>query len=170
MQPHKSKRDTPLDFTLLPTTSVINDDDGTQAKDYLVYCIRSESRPNKTYVGVTNNWPRRIRQHNKEIKGGAKSTSHAGPWKAFIHVRNFTHTQALQLEWAWKHRRVGGSGPGGRIRTLEALLKCKRWTSRAPLMADLDVCIECSWSESQYETFETPTRNGKVSRKFDCAL
>ena len=29
----------------------------------------------KTYLGVTNNINRRIRQHNCEIKGGAKYTS-----------------------------------------------------------------------------------------------
>ena len=39
---------------------------------YLVYIIKSD---NKSYVGMTNNFDRRIRQHNKEIKGGARYTS-----------------------------------------------------------------------------------------------
>ena len=44
---------------------------------YLVYILKSD---NKSYVGMTNDFFRRIRQHNKEIKGGAKYTSKSNNW------------------------------------------------------------------------------------------
>lgn len=34
----------------------------------------------RTYIGVTTDVTRRLRQHNKEIKGGAKSTSKYSGW------------------------------------------------------------------------------------------
>ena len=38
---------------------------------YLVYILKSD---NLSYVGMTNDFFRRFRQHNQEIKGGAKYT------------------------------------------------------------------------------------------------
>ena len=42
--------------------------------DYYVYLLINNVH-NRTYLGITNNLKRRIRQHNCEIKGGAKYTS-----------------------------------------------------------------------------------------------
>ena len=38
--------------------------------DYIVYLLYNTCN-NKTYLGITNNSRRRLRQHNGEIKGGA---------------------------------------------------------------------------------------------------
>lgn len=47
---------------------------------YLLYCLNEKSK-GKTYIGYTNNPKRRLMQHNKGVKsGGAKKTSHCGPW------------------------------------------------------------------------------------------
>ena len=42
--------------------------------EYIIYLILNNKNA-LTYVGITNNPERRIRQHNGEIKGGAKYTS-----------------------------------------------------------------------------------------------
>ena len=42
---------------------------------------------NKTYLGITNNLKRRLRQHNREIKGGSKYTSMNlmnGKWNYYL--------------------------------------------------------------------------------------
>jgi predicted GIY-YIG superfamily endonuclease len=42
--------------------------------NYIIYMLTNTSH-NKTYIGITNNMRRRIRQHNREITGGAKYTT-----------------------------------------------------------------------------------------------
>ena len=44
---------------------------------YLVYLLKCEKY---SYVGMTNNIFKRIRQHNGEIKGGARYTSKRDQW------------------------------------------------------------------------------------------
>lgn len=41
---------------------------------YVLYLLYHENK-NRTYLGITNNCKRRWRQHNGEIKGGARATS-----------------------------------------------------------------------------------------------
>jgi predicted GIY-YIG superfamily endonuclease len=60
-----------------------------------------------TYVGATVDLDRRLRQHNKEIKGGAHATgmkvSQGEIWTRAAHVSGFPDWQAaLQFEWRWK--------------------------------------------------------------------
>ena len=42
-------------------------------KDYVVYLLKNTSN-DRTYLGITNNSVRRLRQHNGDLKGGAKYT------------------------------------------------------------------------------------------------
>ena len=70
-----------------------------------VYLLTSTN--NATYVGATVDLDHRLRQHNKEIKGGAHATSmkvNAGEkWTRACHVSGFPDWQsALQFEWRWK--------------------------------------------------------------------
>ena len=63
---------------------------------YLLQCGK------KTYIGATIDVNRRLRQHNKEIKGGAKYTKH-GQWTIIAYVSGFpTWKEALKFEWKWK--------------------------------------------------------------------
>lgn len=71
-----------------------------------VYLLLSSD--NATYVGATIDLDRRLRQHNKEIKGGAFATSakvnKGETWIRACHVEGFPDWQAaLQFEWRWKH-------------------------------------------------------------------
>lgn len=60
-----------------------------------------------TYVGATVDLNRRLRQHNKEIKGGAHATgakvAQGETWTRAAHVAGFPDwPAALQFEWRWK--------------------------------------------------------------------
>jgi structure-specific endonuclease subunit SLX1 len=57
-----------------------------------------------TYIGATTDINRRLRQHNQEIKGGAKSTRMYNNWKRVCFISGFMDQKsALQFEWKWKH-------------------------------------------------------------------
>jgi predicted GIY-YIG superfamily endonuclease len=57
-----------------------------------------------TYIGSTNDFNRRIRQHNGELRGGAKyTTRHANGWEPMLIVGGFgSKSDALKFEWAAK--------------------------------------------------------------------
>ena len=72
------------------------------SKCHFVYILQSMNpkHPNRTYVGYTNNPKRRLRQHNGEIKGGAKYTQIGRPYKFAACIGGFqSHSAALQFEW-----------------------------------------------------------------------
>ena len=105
---------------------------------FFVYILLSTD--NSTYVGATFDLDRRLRQHNKEIKGGACATgakvSNGQIWVRVAHVENFPDWQsALQFEWRWKQltRRISLSiNPlHRRMLALKQLLKLERPTSKA---------------------------------------
>jgi len=143
-------------------------------KSYLVYFLASTVKPQQTYVGVTNNFRRRLRQHNGEITGGARRTRAYRPWAPFLHISGLTKTQALQLEWAMKHRRKGGAGPAGRVRTLEFLLGVEKWTKTATPTVELSgVQVKCAWTEARYNEVcasftKSPLRGLDISKSFEC--
>jgi predicted GIY-YIG superfamily endonuclease len=61
----------------------------------------------KTYVGATTEPDRRLRQHNKEISGGAKATgisvSKGLIWQRACYIIGIPEWRsALQIEWRWK--------------------------------------------------------------------
>ncbi|RZC51936.1 hypothetical protein C5167_020363 [Papaver somniferum] len=69
-----------------------------------VYLIPSTNAPLKTYVGVTTNFSRRLKQHNGELKGGAKASRSGRPWICACIIQGFKdHTEACQLESIWKN-------------------------------------------------------------------
>ena len=98
---------------------------------YYCYILKSG---NRTYNGYTVNPERRLRQHNGEIKGGAKATAGKGPWKFIFIMTGFvTQSNALSCEWRIKHpkgkkRPKEYTGPAGRIRSLNYVLNLKKWT------------------------------------------
>ena len=75
------------------------------SKPSYVYLLVSSD--GATYVGATVDLDHRLRQHNKEIKGGAHATSikvDGGEiWVRAAHVSGFPDWRsALQFEWRWK--------------------------------------------------------------------
>jgi len=103
-----------------------------------VYLLTSTN--NATYVGATVDLERRLRQHNKEIKGGAHATSakvsKGETWTRALHVEGFPDwTAALQFEWRFKQ--LSRKLPQQmyplerRIRALKMLLDLERPTSKS---------------------------------------
>tara|TARA_X000000950_G_scaffold288651_1_gene406539 strand:+ start:5428 stop:5838 length:411 start_codon:yes stop_codon:yes gene_type:complete len=97
-----------------------------------------------TYAGVSPEPYRRLRQHNQEIKGGAKyATSKSPEWRHLCIVEGFrTKIEAMQFEWAVKHappRNVGGII--SRIRKMYTVCCREKWTSKAPLAREVPLTI-----------------------------
>lgn len=60
----------------------------------------------RTYVGISTDPERRLRQHNGERPGGARSTRAGRPWeRARLHGPFETRGEALRIERALKRRR-----------------------------------------------------------------
>jgi len=99
---------------------------------------------NKTYNGFTNNPCRRIRQHNGDIKGGAKFTTRSRKkdglvprqWEYLLLVESagMSQTKALSLEWHIKYptcrrpRPRCYNGACGRIASLVLALSHRKFS------------------------------------------
>jgi predicted GIY-YIG superfamily endonuclease len=93
----------------------------------------------RTYVGATVDPDRRLRQHNREIVGGARATA-GDHWRRVCLISGFPDERAaLQLEWMWKHltRKGARGGPMERRRAaLAAMLASGRSSSGSTPFAE----------------------------------
>jgi structure-specific endonuclease subunit SLX1 len=118
-----------------------------------VYLLESTS--GATYVGATIDVERRLRQHNKEIKGGAHATSmkvdKGETWTRICYVEGFPDWQAaLQFEWRWKQlsRKLPNMKPlKKRITALNQLLDLERPTQKAKSYAEWATPPLVQWSK-----------------------
>ena len=127
-----------------------------------VYLLVSTS--GATYVGATVDLDRRLRQHNKEIKGGAYATGakvgKGETWIRACHVSGFPDwSAALQFEWRWKQlsrKLPAGMNPlERRMRALKQLLALERPTTKAVAYTEWSVApevhVECEEAETIWE-------------------
>ncbi len=70
---------------------------------YYVYLIRSETKSDQTYIGLTDDLPKRLLSHNA---GASKHTSKYKPWKLECYIAFAAKGQAADFERYLKH----GSG------------------------------------------------------------
>ena len=80
--------------------------------NWMLYLLENTENK-KTYLGVTVNIERRIRQHNGELVGGAKYTSSNkgnGLWVLKALAKDLTKSQALSYERIIKNKRRQGKG------------------------------------------------------------
>ena len=101
--------------------------------EWKCYLLATLNGTEKTYVGVTPDLDRRLRQHNGLISGGARATS-GRQWERICHVRGFPdHRAALQFEWRWKQvsRGLHGTPLTRRLQALQILLGFDKSTTAA---------------------------------------
>lgn len=119
---------------------------------FFVYLL--ESTNHNTYIGATVDLDKRLRQHNKEIKGGARATgikvSNGETWQRRCYIEGFPDWKAaLQFEWAWKFysRKLSPSlfPIERRKRALDTLLSLDRPTSKAILYSEWETPINVVW-------------------------
>lgn len=119
--------------------------------NWVVYIIENNGY---TYVGVSPDPIRRLRQHNGEIKGGAKYTTSKGSgWRHICLIHGFQNKiQAMQFEWAVKHvppKNLGGLT--NRINKLFTILNKEKWTSNAPFSNTVPLIIEWKYEINNNE-------------------
>ena len=128
-----------------------NNDNNDNDKKYYVYILESSDKAS-TYVGATINLDHRLRQHNKDLVGGAHATSikvaQGHTWRRVCHVEGFPYwSAALQFEWRLKQLsrklfKIKNSNKNAnkdanvksidrRIQALHQLLALERPTSKA---------------------------------------
>ena len=119
---------------------------------YLVYILKSE---NYTYIGMTNDFFKRWKQHNKILKGGAKATSRRDNWSPICIIDGFPSLkEACQCEW--KLKRVKGHKK--RVQNVyHHLVNVDKWTSNSPLIKEQSLTI---YVTEDYKDFfyDYPTR------------
>jgi len=127
---------------------------------FFVYFIQSTN--GSTYIGATVDLGKRIRQHNKEIKGGATATSikvlSGETWSYVCHVENFpAWTEALKFEWRWKQisRIIQKSNPRQkpierRLEALKKLLSLDKPTSKAEFYCEWETPPNVIYADPSY--------------------
>lgn len=71
---------------------------------WFVYVLVSTTNI-RTYVGISTDPPRRLKQHNGRLPGGAKSTRAGRPWKIGTTYGPFDRSEASKVEYQVKKLR-----------------------------------------------------------------
>lgn len=132
--------------------------------NYYCYILHNTFEPdkNKTYNGYTINPIKRLRQHNQEIKGGAKYTAKWGnkSWKIYVVIKGFPDVHnAMQCEWKIKHpnnkhkRPKKYTTPEGMVMGLNEILHHDKWTQNTQICTsqlNLEIWILSTYSNLLY--------------------
>ena len=130
---------------------------------YMSYVYILESTDNSTYVGATVDLERRLRQHNKEIKGGAHATSakvmKGELWRRVCYISGFPDWSAA-LQFEWRLKQLSRKLPvemyplERRMRALKKLLELERPTNKALAYIEWEtppvIHFECEEDATKY--------------------
>lgn len=134
-------------FVNIITDTNTNNNTGKIQQHY-VYLLKNNSR--RTYVGYTVDPPRRLRQHNGEIVGGAKRTRRGRPWEMLCYISGFLDKKtALQFEWANNHPKTKRWCVNGRLKTIAEILLWNQFTRTAIPTKEMSLTIH--WLKQGYE-------------------
>jgi len=130
---------------------------------YFCYLLRSlkTKRSTATYIGFTTKPERRIRQHNGEIKSGAKRTIKSRPWEFCCIISGFPNKRvALKFEYMWtypqKSRMTKKVFPS-RMVGWKRRLKVLGYLVDLPVWSQLH--LTCNFSKEEYQTHFTENEN-----------
>ncbi len=104
------------------------DNNPDENNNYIVYLLTNNVN-NCTYVGITNNPDRRIRQHNGLLKGGAKYTTSRkgeGTWDYYGFILGLNKSLALSIEkkiHIYSKKTAGANPLEKRINCINNILK-----------------------------------------------
>ena len=111
-------------------------------KFHCCYLLQSIRMSRRIYFGYSVNPFRRIRQHNCEIKGGAKKTKYAKPWRLICYITGFyTEVEGLQFEWRLHHPITKRRCLKGSIKVIAETASLKKWVPKAPLSKERPLTI-----------------------------
>ena len=126
------------------------------------------STKGNTYVGATVDLERRLRQHNKVIKGGARATGmkveQGEIWVRAAHISGFPDWQAtLQFEWRWKQLSrklpIKMKPIERRLEALKQLLALERPTTKAIAYTEWPSPPEVHLETKEAEEYYNATTN-----------
>lgn len=126
------------------------------------YVYLLECTDKATYVGATIDPNRRLRQHNKEITGGAHLTGSkvikGEAWERICYVEGFPEwTEALKFEWRWKQ--LSRKLPmkmlpvERRLRALKMLLALEHSTTKATAFSEWPSPPRIHWDNEEGKRF-----------------
>jgi predicted GIY-YIG superfamily endonuclease len=125
----------------------------------------------KTYIGSTNNLERRLKQHNKIIKGGAKYTTAFkgnGQWTPILIVDGFKeHKIALSFEWRMKRSKNNNgklkpnSGYRNRIKEVFNIIESDLITNNGGNVSELEM-LSIKVSNAHINLFDKVIDNNTI--------
>lgn len=127
---------------------------------FLCYLLCNNN--SRTYIGYTNNFKKRLRQHNGELSGGAKyTTAHKekNGWEPVAIVCGFLDNNlAMSFEWRMK-----------RYRNLKGKLKPSSWID-VRLKTIFEIIRENKITSKSIPPSEIPLISIIVNKKFESRL
>jgi structure-specific endonuclease subunit SLX1 len=140
-------------------------------KPSFVYLLEA-SPSGATYVGATVDVDHRLRQHNKELVGGAHATTlrvqRGERWRRVLYVSGFPDwTAALQFEWRWKQLsrkpHLKSLKPlDRRHQALQLLLHLERPTTKALRFQDWPSSLSSAAEKGPQLHYEQPPQSHHV--------
>jgi structure-specific endonuclease subunit SLX1 len=126
--------------------------------EFFVYLLQCSD--GSTYVGATVDLDHRLRQHNKEIKGGAHATSikvvKGEKWNRVCYISGFPDWNAA-LQFEWRFKQLGRKYPSKmnplerRLKSLKDLLSLERPTSKGIAFSEWLIPPKINWEIEEIE-------------------
>ena len=101
-------------------------------KDYTVYLLSNTCNINRTYLGITNNLSKTLKEHNQNSEKKKNSPKYTkihknnGEWFCSLEIKNLSKSEAIKIEREVKCRRRGDNSQSAlekRLNIIKPILK-----------------------------------------------